>query len=387
MSTLEWAFWGGVAIVAYAYVGYPVVAWFLARVAARPARQGPDLPTVTLLIAAHNEAPVIAAKLENALALDYPQAKLDILLVADGCTDDTVRIAEAFVPRGVRIVLQEPRQGKIAALNRGVPLARGEIVVGTDANAMYRPDALRKLVRWFTDPDVGLVAGEKRIHGHGTAACGEGVYWRYEHWLKAQDTRFGSVMGATGEIFAIRKARWQELPGDTVIEDFVIAMGVVAAGGRALFDPQAISEEDASPSVEEEFKRKVRIAAGGWQAVWRLRGLLSPAHGVAAFQYLSHRVLRWVVVPPLLPLLLALNAVLAVGSYAWGALLMAQLALYGMAALGWAMRRRGTSSRLVVVPFYFAYLNVAALCGAWRFATNSQPVTWEKVRRATPQQV
>lgn len=384
MGTMECAFWAGVATVVYAYLGYPVVAWALARLAGRPAGQGPELPTVTLLIAAHNEAGVIAAKLENALALDYPADRLEIMLVADGCTDDTVRAAEPFVARGVRLIQQEPRQGKIAALNRGVPLARGEIVVGTDANAMYRPDALRKLVRWFADPGVGLVAGEKRIHGHGTAACGEGLYWRYEHWLKAQDTRFGSVMGATGEIFAIRKALWRELPGDTVIEDFVIAMGVVRDGHRALFDPEAVSEEDASPSVEEEFKRKVRIAAGGWQAVWRLRGLLSPVHGLAAFQYLSHRVLRWVVVPPLLPVLLLLNAVLAVGSAGWAALFLWQLALYGLAALGWCMRRRGAAARALVVPFYFAYLNVAALAGMWRFLTHTQPVTWEKVRRVEP---
>lgn len=383
---LEWAFWGGVAVVAYAYVGYPLVAWTLAKLAPRPARQGVELPSVTLLIAAHNEESVIGPRLENALAMDYPADKLEIVVVADGCTDRTAAIAAEYADRGVRVIQQLPRQGKIAALNVGVPLAQGEIIVGTDANAMYRPDAMRKLVRWFADPEVGLVAGEKRIHGRGTAAQGEGVYWRYEHWLKRQDTRFGSVMGATGEIFAIRKALWQALPGDTVIEDFVIAMGVVRGGKRAVFDPLAISEEEASPSVEEEFKRKTRIAAGGWQAVWRLRGLLAPANGLAAFQYVSHRVLRWVVVPPLLPILFALNALLSLGSAFWGAIFTIQLALYGLAALGWQMRSRGETSRFVVVPFYFAYLNAAALVGAWRFVSHSQPVTWEKVRRATAHQ-
>ncbi len=386
MTIMECAFWGGAAIVAYAYVGYPLVAWVLATLAPRPPRQGPGLPSVTLLIAAHNEESVIGARLENALALDYPTEKLDIVVVADGCTDRTAAIANEYADRGVRVFQQIPRQGKIAALNMGMPIAHGEIIVGTDANAMYRPDAMRKLVRWFADPEVGLVAGEKRIHGHGTAAQGEGFYWRYEHWLKRQDTRFGSVMGATGEIFAIRKELWHALPGDTVIEDFVIAMGVVQAGKRAVFDPQAISEEEASPSIEEEFKRKTRIAAGGWQAVWRLRDLLSPAYGLAAFQYCSHRVLRWVVVPPLLPVLFVLNAVLSVGSSFWGAIFSYQLALYCLAALGWSMRSRGESSRFVVVPFYFAYLNAAALVGAWRFITKSQPVTWEKVRRAAVHQ-
>lgn len=384
MTILECAFWAGVAIVCYAYLGYPLVAWMLAALAPRPARPGDALPTITMLVAAHNEEGVIAAKLENALALDYPPDRLEIMVVADGCADRTVEIAERYADRGVRVIQQLPRQGKIAALNHGVPLATGELVVGSDANAMYRPDALRRLARWFADPEVGLVAGEKRVHGRGTAAAGEGFYWRYEHWLKHLDSRFGSVMGATGEIFAIRKALWKPLPGDTVIEDFVIAMGVVGGGHRAVFDPAAISEEEASPSVEEEFKRKTRIAAGGWQAVWRLRHLISPAYGMVAFQYVSHRVLRWVVVPPLLPLLFALNVVLSIGSAFWSAMLAIQLALYALGALGWSMRSRGESSRLVVVPFYFAYLNAAALVGGWRFVTNSQPVTWEKVRRPAP---
>jgi cellulose synthase/poly-beta-1,6-N-acetylglucosamine synthase-like glycosyltransferase len=374
-------FWGGVALVAYTYLGYPGLAWLLARVMGRPNLTGPDLPTVSLVIAAHNEDGVIGAKIENSLALDYPEGLLEIMVVADGCSDRTCEVVRSYAKRGVRLVVQEPRAGKVAALNRGVPLAGGELVVGSDANAMYRPDALRRLVRHFADPEVGMVAGEKRVLGAGNAAKGEGLYWRYEHFLKRQDSLLSSAMGATGEIFAIRKSLWQPLPADSIIEDFMISMGVVKGGHRVIFDPSAISEEEASPDLREEFKRKVRITAGGWQSVVRLWPLLMPAYGRVAFQYISHRVLRWVVVPVLLPLLVLMNALLAVDSRHYLALLGLHLAFYAAAFAGFALQARGQRPRATYVPFYFAYLNVAALCGAWRYLRNAQPVTWEKVRR------
>ncbi|MDB5100308.1 MAG: glycosyl transferase family 2 [Cyanobacteria bacterium RYN_339] len=379
---IAFAFWAGVALVAYTYVGYPVVAWALARVLGRPNATGPGLPMVTLLIAAHNEEDVIAAKIENSLALDYPADRLEIMVVADGCSDRTCEVVSRYVHLGVRLVVQEPRAGKVAALNRGVPMAQGEVVVGSDANAMYRPDALRRLVRHFEDPEVGMAAGEKRVLGAGNAAKGEGLYWRYEHFLKQQDSLLSSAMGATGEIFAIRKALWKPVPGDSIIEDFVISMGVVQGGHRVIFDPSAVSEEQASPDLREEFKRKVRITAGGWQSVVRLWPLLSPTYGRVAFQYVSHRVLRWVVVPLLLPLLLVLNAVMAVDSRHYLALMGLHLAFYAAAFAGYAMQAQGRRPRATYVPFYFAYLNVAALCGGWRYLRNAQPVTWEKVRRA-----
>lgn len=382
MQAWFWLFWGSIAVTLFSYLGYPIVIALLARVIGRPPRTGDALPTVTLLIAAHNEDSVIAQKLENSLALDYPQERLEILVVADGCVDGTCEIVERFADRGVRLVRQDPRQGKVSALNLAFPSASGEIVVCTDANAMYRPDAIRKLVRHFADPEVGLVAGQKRIFGEGGAAQGEGFYWRYEGFLKVMDSRVSSAMGATGEIFAIRKALWRSVPADTIIEDFVITMRLVMEGHRAIYDPEAVSEEEASPSVEEEFKRKVRIVAGGWQAIVRLWPLLLPHHGVVSFQYVSHRVLRWVVVPLVQPVMLVANAMLALESPFYAALFVAQTAFYALALAGYQLQRRGHRPKLFYLPFYFAFLNGSALCGAWRYFTKTQPVTWEKVKRS-----
>jgi cellulose synthase/poly-beta-1,6-N-acetylglucosamine synthase-like glycosyltransferase len=382
MAHLHWLFWSAAVLVVYAYVGYPALLMLLARHFGRPAGKTDALPSVTLLIAAHNEEAVIAARLENALALDYPGDRLEIMVVADGCTDDTCRIVERFADRGVRLVRQEPRQGKVSALNLGVPLSRGAIVVCTDANCFYRADALKKLVRNFADANVALVAGEKRILGKQGSGEGEGLYWRYENAMKRYDSLLGSAMGATGEIFAIRRELWRTVAADTIIEDFVITMDLVQRGFRVLYDPEAVSEETASPSARDEFKRKVRIAAGGWQAVVRLRRLLSPIYGWPWFQYVSHRVLRWVLVPWLLPLLLLWNAILFPSAGVYRLTFFAQLAIYSAAALGWLLDRRGIRWKVAYVPFYLVFLNVAAILGAWRYLTHTQPVTWEKVRRS-----
>lgn len=381
MNSWSLALWCAFALVAYTYLGYPLVVWALARWFGREPERGTALPKVTLLIAAHNEAAVIGAKLDNSLALDYPADRLEIMVVADGCVDETCQVVQSYADRGVILVRQEPRQGKVSALNRGVPLAEGEVVVCSDANAMYRPDAIKKLVRHFADPKVGMVAGEKRILGDSGPAAGEGLYWRYEGFLKRMDSKLSSAMGATGEIFAMRKSLWRSVPADSIIEDFVISMGLVRDGHRVVYDPEAISEETASPSVEEEFKRKVRITAGGWQAVVRLWPLLSPTYGLVSFQYVSHRVLRWIVVPLLLPVMLAANGVLAMQSSAYALLLALHLGFYALAIGGYALQRRGIRWKLFYVPFYFGFLNGSALLGAWRYFTHTQPVTWEKVKR------
>lgn len=382
MQPWLWLFWGSVAVTLFSYLGYPLVIAALARLIGRTPRMGDALPTVTLLIAAHNEESVIAAKLENSLAIDYPPERLEILVVADGCVDGTCAIVEGFADRGVRLLRQDPRQGKVSALNLAFPGAHGEIVVCTDANAMYRPDAIRKLVRHFADPEVGLVAGQKRILGEGGAAQGEGLYWRYEGFLKVMDSKVSSAMGATGEIFAIRKALWRSVPADTIIEDFVITMRLVMDGHRAIYDPEAVSEEEASPSVGEEFKRKVRIVAGGWQAIVRLWPLLLPHHGIVTFQYVSHRVLRWIVVPLMQPVMYVANAALAFHSPFYAALFAAHTAFYALALAGYELQRRGHRPKLFYLPFYFAFLNGSALLGAWRYFTRTQPVTWEKVKRS-----
>ncbi|MDB5101109.1 MAG: glycosyl transferase family 2, partial [Cyanobacteria bacterium RYN_339] len=341
------------------------------------------LPPVTLLIAAFNEEDVIAAKIENSFALDYPRALLEILVVADGSSDGTCDVVRRYADRGVRLEYRPERRGKIHAVNRTAPVATGEVLVFSDANSMFAVDSLRKLVRNFGDPRVALVAGEKRVAADdGTVSKGEGLYWRYESLLKRLDSRVSSAMGAAGEIFAIRKEIFvAHAPApDSIIEDFILSMGLVRDGHRVVYEPEAISLEEASPNAAEEFKRKVRIVAGGWQAVVRLWPLLSPTYGVIAFQYISHRVLRWVVVPFLLPAILLANLAL-LGRPLYQALMAAQVGFYALAFLGWQLERSGKKWGPAYLPFFFSFLNYAALCGAWRYFKGSQSVTWDKVKR------
>lgn len=376
--------WGAIALIGYTYLGYGVLIGALARLRPRPWRNTYDLPRVTLVIAAYNEAAVIGARLANALALDYPPERLEILVVADGCTDGTEAVVRGLREPRVRLLARPVRAGKVNALNAAIPLAQGEIVVGSDANCFFAPDCLRRLVAPFGDPQVAMVAGEKRIRaGSGAVAAGEGLYWRYEAWLKRQDARVSSVLGATGEVFALRKERFEPLPADAIIEDFMLSMGLVMQGWRVVYEPRAIATESASASIHEEFKRKVRIVAGGWQAVIRLWPLLLPTRGVVAFQYVSHRVLRWMVVPLALPVAYLANLVLAWHGR-WVGLLVLQTALYLAAALGYLVQGQGAHWRALQVPFYFVFLNLAALRGAWRFLRGRQSVLWEKAQRAEP---
>ncbi len=375
-------FWASLLGIAYPYAGYAAVIWLIARFRHDPVLTSDRLPTVTLLVAAYNEEDVIARKIRNSQSLDYPSEKLEILLVTDGCTDRTEAVIRGYEGPGLRLLSRSERQGKVNALNAAIPLARGEIVVCSDANAFFEPQNLKLLVRHFGDPRVALVAGEKRIRddGQGVSAS-EGFYWRYESFLKRLDSQVSTALGATGEIFALRRDRFEPLPVDAVIEDFVLSMRYVMQGQRVVYEPAAISWEDASPSFGEEFKRKVRIIAGGWQSVIRLWPLLTPRYGLIAFQYVSHRVLRWMVVPFLLPLAFLSNVMLA-SDPVYALILAAQILFYAAAACGYHLQHRGIRWKAFYIPFYFVFLNVAALAGAFRYLSGRQPVTWEKVQRA-----
>ncbi|MNX06102.1 Beta-monoglucosyldiacylglycerol synthase [compost metagenome] len=381
---MEAVFWIAVGIVGYAYLGYGALAALLARVLGRPepfAR--PDAwPRVALVIAAYNEEEVILAKIANSEALDYPGDRLEIVIVTDGSTDRTPDLAQGI--EGVRVMHAPERRGKIHALNRVMATLSAEIVVFSDANAMLNPEALRRIVRHFQDPRVAGVAGEKRIKACADdVSAGEGFYWRYESALKRWDSQISSVMGAAGELVAVRREAYTPVENDTLLEDFVMSMRLVAQGRRVVYEPEAFATEEASATIAEEFKRKARIVAGGWQAVFRLWPLLLPKRPLIWLQYVSHRVLRWVLVPVLLPVIFLSNLLLAweVGAvYGW--LLQLQLVFYGAALLGWRLQARGIRTPVLYLPFYFAFLNAAALVGAYRFWTGAQSVTWEKARRA-----
>ncbi len=373
---IEFFFWVGVALTLHGYLGYGAFLWFLARRWGKPSSWRPHTPRLTLIVAAYNEEAVIAEKLENCLALNYPPESLEILVVADGSDDATVEIARKY-PR-VKVAYSPKREGKLAAVNRVVPLSEGEILVFSDANAFYHKDSLLRLAGHFHDPRVGAVAGEKRVVGEGIGSE-EGFYWRYESTLKRWDSRLSSVMGAAGEIFALRRELYFPLPTDTVIEDFVLSMELVRKGYRVVYERDAIATEQASSSIREEWKRKTRIAAGGWQAVFRLWPLLIPTRPLIWFQYVSHRVLRWTIIPLLLPGLL-LESLLLPGAI-YRILFGAQVLFYGLAFLGYRKMRKGPSPKVLALPFYFAFFNLAALVGGTRFLLGWKPAIWEKARR------
>lgn len=284
------------AALVYVYAGYPAILQLIVWIrGARPVARGAALPRVSLLISAFNEQDVIASKIDNALALDYPAGLLEIVVVSDASSDGTDAIVGGYAPRGVRLHRQTERRGKTAGLNAVLPTLSGDVVVFSDANAMYQRDAVRKLVRNFSDPRVGCVTGEARyLKGDRSAAdVTERAYWNYEIWIKRLETSVGSMVGGDGAIYAIRKALWQTLPEDA-INDFLNPLQIVGAGWRGVYEPEAICYEETAAGIRREWRRRVRIVSRSWRAVFQAPGVLNPFRvGIFAFCLLSHKVLRW----------------------------------------------------------------------------------------------
>ncbi len=388
-STLVVIFWICLAVIFYAYIGYGILLYALLKVKrwmrGKDKAFDPDfVPEVTLLVAAYNEEDFIAQKIENSLALDYPKDKLKFLFVTDGSDDSTPEIISQYPE--IRLMHSPERAGKIAAVHRAMPTVDSPITIYTDANTFLNPEAVRRIVRHYADLEVGAVSGEKRIRSTAKDAAqgaGEGIYWKYESTLKRWDSELYSVVGAAGELFSIRTDLHEEIPRDTVIEDFFTTMRIAQKGYRVRYEPEAYATEAPSASVKEELKRKVRIAAGAMQAMWRLRSLLNPfRYGMLSFQYISHRVLRWTLAPLGLLLLFASNVLLAAGgSVFFQFILLMQIGFYAAAVLGWLMERRQLKVKALFVPYYFCVMNYAMYAGFLRYVRGSQSVLWERAKR------
>lgn len=376
-------FWSSLAILLYTYVGYPVAISLWARWRPRPTRQGEITPKVTVLVAAYNEEDCIAAKIENTLALDYPPERLDLLIITDGSSDRTPEIVASHADARVRLLHQAERQGKSAALRRAWPHVRGEAVLFSDANCALPATALRAMVRHLADPQVGGVSGAKRF-GHATGAVGrgEGLYWRYEAWLKRCDGAVGSVMGAPGEVWLARRQAYRPPEPDVLLDDFVSSLRMVAAGWRVAYEPHAVACEQPSSSLQAEWRRRVRNAAGGWQAILRLREMWR-VRPLLVWQYVSHRVFRWTAAPLAQVLLLAANLGL-LSRPAYLAFAIGQGMLYALTAAGWLLaergRRAGLFSRVAIQVFYLTMLHAASLIGGIRYLRGRQSVLWRKTR-------
>lgn len=393
MTTLEILFYIALFVVFYTYLGYGIVLYLLVKVKelfAKPKEKtlpaDEQLPEVTLFITAYNEEAVVDEKMLNSLALDYPAVKKKIVWVTDGSADGTnARLANW--PQAT-VFFQPERQGKTAAMNRGMTLVTSPIVVFTDANTMLNKEALREIVRAFSDPLVGCVAGEKRIAvktEDGAAAGGEGIYWKYESTLKALDARLYSAVGAAGELFAVRRELYVPMQRDTLLDDFVLSLRIAMKGYKIDYCSNAYAVESGSANMLEEEKRKVRICAGGLQSVWRLRPLLNPLrYGVLSFQYTSHRVLRWSVTPFLLFALLPLNVALVVTQNCWfyTLLLVLQILFYIAGFYGYYLASRQIKNKLLFIPYYFLFMNINVLKGISYLMKKKGSGTWEKAKRA-----
>ena len=393
MTALKILFWFCLFLVFYTYLGYGMLLWLLVRLKrifrgkaiqmALPADD--DLPHVTFMICAYNEEDVVKEKMANTRQLDYPADKLHIMWVTDGSSDGTNDRLREYPD--VEIVFTPERKGKTAALNHGIGLVTTELTMMTDANTMVNPEAVREIVRCFQDPQVACVAGEKRVMARNeqqTAAEGEGLYWRYESALKRLDSELYSAMGAAGELNAIRTAFYRPMPENALLDDFVMSMRMVDEGYKIAYTSDAYAMEYGSADLQEESKRKRRIAAGGLQSVWWLRVMMNPfRHFVVAFQFVSHRVLRWTVTPFALLALIPLNIALVVlrAGLLYDVILLLQLVFYVAALCGWLLQRQGRKNRLLFIPCYFLFMNLNVFRGMKYLATHKSGGAWEKAKR------
>ena len=380
-----------VGLVLYTYIGYPSVLVLLAsvkQVAAdirfglgkrnRRHRGNSHPPKVSLVFAAHNEARVIGQKMRNCKTLRYPADRLEILVGCDGCTDGTATLACQATGPNTRVIEISDRRGKPATLNLLVPLTQGDIVVFCDSNTMLEPGTLLSLVRHFDDANVGCVCGELRLVDNKQNRTGEGLYWKYETLLKFLESRLNMLVGANGGIFAIRRELFAPLPTDGIIDDFLIAMSIRAAGLRVIYDPEAVAIEEAG-SLRHEFRRRVRIGAGNFHALKYTWRLLNPAMGWVAFSFWSHKMFRWIV--PLALCTAEASAILLARDPRYVALAAAGALFAGLGFAGYRLDVRGVHRTPFSLPYYFLSMNLALLLGFARFLRRSQSTVWEPTPR------
>ncbi|MFI0491620.1 glycosyltransferase family 2 protein [Flavobacterium sp.] len=396
MLILKIIFWILLSIIIYTYVGYGILLYLIIKIRrffkiGKKTIANPDYePEVTLFIAAYNEKDYVDAKMKNSLELDYPKDKLNIIWVTDGSDDGTPDLVRKYPNATVHHL--DARNGKIGAMNRGMAFVKTPIVIFSDANTGLGKESIQRIVNLFATPKVGCVSGEKRIinkESDVASGAGEGLYWKYESALKKWDAELYSVVGAAGELFAIRTELYRHVEQDTLLDDFIISLRVAQDGYTIQYDPDAYAIETASANVKEELKRKIRISAGGIQAIVRLRSLLNIfKYGTLSFQYISHRVLRWTLTPLclviLIPLLFALayfEGILSFGLYS--TLFWLQLLFYVAALTGWFLENRSTRIKILFIPYYFFIMNLSVVLGFFRYMKKSQSVNWERAKRAS----
>jgi len=381
LALMQDLFVASLGILIYIYLGYPLALAMLARLCGRAHQQGSAQPSVTIVVAAHQEAAVIRDKVENLEKLDYPHDKLRMLVVSDGSTDGTDELVTEFGSERVTLMRQEPRAGKASALHLAIAKVDSEIVVFTDANVLFDAQAIKALVRHFADPTVGAVTGVVQLVDSKTGyAESEGAYYRYERFLQQAESDLHSVVGVDGALYAAKLGAISLPPRHAILDDFVLSMNIGRTGARIIYDPQARAREDAAPGVGDEFRRKVRVATGAFQSFfngWGVPGLRTPK---LTWCYWSHKVLRWFG-PLFLILCFVSNAALAGTTDQWASLFVLQCMFYGLALLG--LQSPGTrGARVVAIPMYFTMMNAAFALGLYRYLRSGTSGSWQPTARS-----
>ncbi len=394
MNILVAIFWILVFLVFYTYAGYGLVAWFWISIRGffpssnkKVNEDAFELPKLALIIAAYNEEQILAGKINNSLALDYPPEKIRILIVTDGSTDRSAQIVKDFPSL---IHLHQPvRRGKVAAINRAVTAAGDvDILVFSDANTMLNKEALLRLISHYKNPMVGGVSGEKKVIDlAGSTVRGESFYWRYESGLKKLDASFYTIVGAAGELFSIRRMLYEAVPEDVILDDFYVSLKVCEKGYQVKYEPTAFAMEKPSLTMHDEAERKKRISAGAFQSMIIFAHLMNPLrYGKLSFQYLSRRVFRWVICPLALPLIFLLNVYFYIAEITpeklYGLIFYTQVIFYILAALGWMFAgKKAGNNKVIHIPYYFLFMNLSVWYGFFRFIKGRQSAIWEKVNR------
>lgn len=394
MTILELLLWLSIFTLFYSYIGYGILVGLFVK--ARDSfkkkkvteNNYEDLPHVTLVVAAYNEEKFIKEKILNTLSLDYPIDKCAYIFITDGSTDKTEAIARTF-PQ-LTVLHNSTRAGKVAAINRAMEYVTTPIVVFSDANTILNKKSLLTIAEHYYDPKVGGVAGEKRIILDKKAqaeSAGEGIYWKYESFLKKMDSELYSVVGAAGELFSIRTALYEKVDNTVILDDFIISLRICLKGYRIVYEPNSYAMETASATLEDEEKRKIRISAGGFQAIARLPQLFNIfKYPILSFQYISHRVLRWAICPFLLPVIIVINVYLVWQEThpVYNLLLGCQILFYIIAFAGWILARKKIKLKILFIPYYFLFINISIYKGFIRYVKGQQSAIWEKsVRKET----
>ncbi len=393
---LELIFWILLFILFYTYIGYGLVLYLILKIRNllffKPKSEPENLfePNVCLFVTAYNEKDYVKQKVMNSFLLDYPKDKIQYLWITDGSDDGTPEILKNYP--ALEVYHLPERRGKMHAMNRGVKFVKAPIIIFSDTNTILGKKSIREIVAQFRNEKTGCVAGEKRIiekDADAAAGAGEGIYWKLESWVKRMDAELNSAVGAVGELFAIRTQLFEDVETDTILDDFMISLRIAQKGYRIAYTPNAYAEETASLNVGEELKRKIRIAAGGIQSLFRLKSLLNPfKYGLFSWQYFSHKVLRWTLSPVSCFLILPINFIIVWHQNGWQNLQIytiafyLQVLFYLLAAIGWYLENRKLHFKLLFVPYYFLFINYASIRGIFRYFKGKQSAAWEKSKRA-----